>query len=536
MTAIAQKYEAENASNDPMSTPPEMSREEMLGAELFHMNSENKLARLKRLPEPFKKGELTLVRKSLTLVNASSTQAQASSASRATADEAEDDERETPEVAFATVAESWNLKRFSADEAATWTGAYWQPIEPTDLKNEIQKWLKVNYPNQSKTPQRDSCYKWAVVSLPPLPEQDDQILPFANAYLRIPTREQAVNGFACQAPDPSHHMRFAVAATLNLESASCGLYQTQAVPSDSEFSRFLTQVLPDADTRELLQEYVGSTLLPDARFQKACFFIGDGHNGKGVLMNVVKALHQKTAAMYLDRLENFNLQGLVGATLALVDEAPKAGINEQVLKSLIAGETVQIDRKHREVLSYQPIAKWIVSANHTPKFTDHSDGFWRRWIVIPFDVKIDFKEVRLDLAKHIVANELHHVANWALAGLQRLLMRGRFPVADEMPTRVAAAIGRAKSESDAVRGWVDDQAVAVVADAKQWTPKNDLYRHFVQWCDGQGRGAVAQAEFYKRLERYFQNQIEEDRPRVKGQRVYRVNLAVDPQPVPDVSF
>jgi len=47
---------------------------------------------------------------------------------------------------------------------------------------------------------------------------------------------------------------------------------------------------------------------------------------------------------------------------------------------------------------------------------------------------------------------------------------------------------------------------------------------------------VAQAEFYKRLDRYFQKQIQEDRPRVNGQRIYRVNVAVDPQPIPDVAF
>lgn len=532
MTAIAKKYDVDEAANEAMNAPPEMSREEMLGAELFHMHSENKLARIKGMPEPFAKATISQIRQEVAVATGKATQTNDNN--KAKSDEAE--ETETPEIVFARLCSEWNLKQFSADEAAAWTGSHWNTIKPEAMKQQIIQWLTANYSLKGKTSLLESCYKWAVLSLPPLPEQDKHILPFANAYLRIPTREQAANGFACQAPDPSHHMRFAVAATLNLENADSGLYQPQAVPSDSEFWRFLTQVLPDADTRDLLQEYVGSTLLPDTRFQKACFFIGDGHNGKGVLMNIVKALHQKTAAMYLDRLENFNLQGLVGATLALVDEAPKAGINEQVLKSLIAGETVQIDRKHREVLSYQPIAKWIVSANHTPKFTDHSDGFWRRWIVIPFDVQIDYKQVRLDLAEHIVANELHHVANWALAGLQRLLMRGRFPVADEMASKVAAAMSRAKSESDAVRGWVDDQSVALVVNTKQWTPKNDLYRHFVQWCEGQGRGAVAQPEFYKRLDRYFQKQVQEDRPRIQGQRIYRVNVAVDPQPIPDVAF
>ncbi len=350
MTANAKQQYVEDASNDPLNVPPEISREEMLGAEIFHMNCENKLARAKGMAEPFTKATIIKLRNEVATGTGNTAQTKDNTKAEAAEDE------ETPEIAFARLCSEWNLKRLSADEAATWTGSHWKTIEPTDFKNQIIQWLTATYSNKGKATLLESCYKWGVLSVPPLPEQDNHILPFSNAYLRIPTQDQASNGFACQVPDPSHHMRFAVAATLNLENADNGLYQPQAVPSDSEFWKFLTQVLPDADTRDLLQEFVGSTLLPDTRFQKACFFIGGGHNGKGVMMNIVKALHQKTAAMLLDRLENFNLQGLVGATLALVDEAPKTGIDEQVLKSLIAGETVQIDRKHRDILSYQPIA------------------------------------------------------------------------------------------------------------------------------------------------------------------------------------
>lgn len=134
-------------------------------------------------------------------------------------------------------------------------------------------------------------------------------------------------------------------------------------------------------------------------------------------------------------------------------------------------------------VTYMPTAKWIVSANHEPKFSDHSLGLWER---------------------------------------------GRFPKADELPTKVRACIGRAKTESDVVRGWADDQGVQVVSTKEGWMPKAKLYSQFTQWCEEQGRRAVAQPEFFKRLERIFPRQIQEEQRRSAGQtRTRWVNLKMD---------
>lgn len=103
------------------------------------------------------------------------------------------------------------------------------------------------------------------------------------------------------------------------------------------------------------------------------------------MLNIVMALHEKAVAMQLDKLEGFNLSNLIGATLVVCDETPKGKIDQQVLKSLISGGATSINRKFKDVLSYQNIAKFIICANHLPALIDQSDAFWRRLHVVEWN-------------------------------------------------------------------------------------------------------------------------------------------------------
>ena len=502
MTAIPKEKsnaKFEHAANDEgMTTPVDGSLADQLKAELHHMYAENKAARTQGRDEPFSKATIEKIKRALEQTKGS------------------DEEELSPELQFIHHAQSLGLRQFSNDEAARWTGTHWEAIVPTEFKGSAVEWLETNAPHKVKKSMVESCAACAVWRLPALPHQSTRTIPFANAYLAI-NEEDAWVGFRYQAPTQEMGMRYSINTALDMSHADSMFYMPPDLPKDSLFHQFLSTSLPDVGARNLLQEYVGSTLLPDTRYATACFFIGEGRNGKGVMMRLVKALHRQTTAMLLDKLEGFQLHGLVGASLALVDEAPKGGINEQMLKSLIAGEAVLIDRKNMQPMTYMPTAKWIVSANHVPKFSDHSLGFWERWLFVPFDITIPQGERRMNLADDIIQHELHHVANWALQGLQRLLERGRFPKADELPAKVRACIGRAKTESDVVRGWTDDQGVQVLPAKEGWIPKAKIYQNFTQWCDEQGRRAVAQPEFFKRLERIFPRQIQEEQRRSAGQ-------------------
>src|SRR5665647_1927621 len=152
--------------------------------------------------------------------------------------------------------------------------------------------------------------------------------------------------------------------------------------------------------------------MADARYQRAQLWLGGGANGKDVLVNVVQALHGNIAAVSLDALEGFRLSVLVGASLIYADEVPRARINEQLLKSMIAGEKIQVDRKYRDPVSVFVRGKWLVLGNQLPAITDHTTGFWRRWDVVPFCVTIPEAERDPMLASRIISNELAGVLCW----------------------------------------------------------------------------------------------------------------------------
>ncbi|WP_341645945.1 DNA primase family protein [Thauera sp. SDU_THAU2] len=244
------------------------------------------------------------------------------------------------------------------------------------------------------------------------------------------------------------------------------------------FNAFLEQVLPDEQLRQRVQEFVGYTLLPDHRFQRAAMWLGAGANGKGVLSNIVQALHSDVAAIQLDNKSRFGLSGLYNASLIVADELPPGKLDEGRLKSITAGEPVFIDIKGQEPITTRVRGKLLVLGNNFPSVDDASDGFWRRWEVIPFKTTIPLEQRDPKLAEKIIEQELAGVLNWALAGLQRLLKRNGFDPA--RPAAMEEVLKSAKLVADDVTGWLSDRVQTVTGPLA--TKKADIYSDYHRWC------------------------------------------------------
>jgi putative DNA primase/helicase len=260
--------------------------------------------------------------------------------------------------------------------------------------------------------------------------------------------------------------------------------------------RFIERVLPDASVRAYVQEYMGYTLIADARFQRAQIWLGNGANGKGVLANILQALHAKTASVYLDELDGFKLAPLVNASLIYCDEAPERKLKQNRLKSLIAGETVSIDQKFKDIISRGITAKWLILSNHIPAVSDHSEGFWRRFDIVTFPVHIPEGERDPMLAKDIIRDELGGVLNWVLEGLVRLLARGQFD--PKLPEPMYRAKLAARIATNSVAAWADD--AAVVRTTVVETPRTMAYRHYKEWCRENGVVAESSIQFWRSLD------------------------------------
>lgn len=390
----------------------------------------------------------------------------------------------------------------------SWTETHWAPLDDVEAEREAYLWL-VRQDEAWATPDNArKAVRAACLYAPKLPSLTEEVvIPTLNGYVHL---EDAA--LVLKPAEPALGVTHCLACSYVPEGAEA-----------PRFQQFLEMVLPDPRIRLRVQEYVGYTLMADARYQRAQLWLGEGANGKGVLANIVQALHGRTAAVALDQLAGFRLSGLVGASLIYVDEVPRKRVDEQTLKSLIAGERVAVDRKNKEIVSVPLRGKWLVLGNHLPAVSDHSPGFWRRWDLVPFSVTIPERHRDAMLAKSIIRTELSGVLTWALSGLQRLQQRGGFD--PEVPTAMKAMLHEAKADTNSVVAWVDADAVELQITCD--TPKDRVFEHYRRWCTFNAMREVSVVQFWKRMREHFK-ELEGSRNRVDGvpTRMCNVRLTV----------
>ena len=359
-----------------------------------------------------------------------------------------------------------------------WTGTHWSMIDDEAGMRLALRWIADGHHGIVNAANAKATHQTALLWLPALPEPTyAAVIPVQNGYLHL-------GGSPSLLPTDK---------TLGLRHVLRCDYDPGA-PAPAAFEKLLARILPDPAVRGRVQEYIGYTLLPDTRFQLAQIWLGTGANGKGTLANIVQALHERKAAVSPSSLNGFQAAAVLGASLLYCDEAPASDWCEQTIKSMIAGESVPIDRKYLSPITTRVCGKWLILANHIPAVKDQSNGFWRRFDIVPFSVEIPASERDPLLADHIVKHELTGVLNWALEGLQRLLARGRF---DTAPAAMMAAAQAARTETNSVHAWVN--TVGVERTLTTDTSKSDVYAAYAVWCRENNMGVVASPKFWKRL-------------------------------------
>lgn len=397
--------------------------------------------------------------------------------------------------------------RTSGNSFVRWTGTHWSDVPDVEIEREAIAWLQLKDTTTQTASQARSARQTAFLLTLPLPEPKDRlpVIPLLNGYLHIDRPIPVLEDF-----DQELGLRHVLACKYDVFT-----------PPPVEFERFLNRILPDPEIRNRVQEFVGSTLLPDTRYQRAAFWWGSGANGKGVLARIVTALHPKHAAVHLDALGGFKMSGLRGASLVFCDEAPQRRIDEHIIKSAIAGETMQFDIKYHDPVSEKLTAKWLVLGNHLPDVTDQSQGFWRRFDIVPFEVTIPEGERDATLAERIIANELDGVLNWALEGLERLLRRDGFdPI---QPGAMKQALQSARVTTDSLTAWTTDVTVSLTMFAE--TPKYKVYQSYVDWCRENGVSSLSAPKFWQRLPTLV-GEVAMDRKMIGGERVRLCNVRV----------
>ena len=160
-----------------------------------------------------------------------------------------------------------------------------------------------------------------------------------------------------------------------------------------------------------------------------CLF-GAGMNGKGQYQKLLIKFFGKDnlCSAELDEINNsrFGSFSLYKKLICQMGET-NFGVMEKTstIKKLVGGDLMSFEYKNKMPFADYNYAKIIVNTNSLPSSNDTSDGFYRRWIIIPFDRCFENKCV-LNIINQIPEEELSNLALKVSKILPNLLMCGRF--------------------------------------------------------------------------------------------------------------
>jgi putative DNA primase/helicase len=224
--------------------------------------------------------------------------------------------------------------------------------------------------------------------------------------------------------------------------------------------------------------------------------LGEGANGKSVVLDILRAMlgRDNVSDVPLDAFGGeFRLSDTIGRLANIATEMQRMQrVQEGILKQLVSGEPVQINRKFKQPVTMYPTAKLIFATNHLPPFADTTDGLWRRMIVIPFFVQFAANQIDRHRARRIITSELAGVLNWSLAGAQRLIQNDTFTHCEVCET---AKHGH-RQDSDPFLQFMDEccqqgDGLSVLCD--------DLYKAYRGFCEATGKMPKAKSEFGKQI-------------------------------------
>ena len=262
------------------------------------------------------------------------------------------------------------------------------------------------------------------------------------------------------------------------------------------FDKFLDRVLPDKTLQMILAEYIGYLFIKteDLKLEKVLLLYGSGANGKSVVFEVVYALlggKTNVSNFSLENLTNANgyYRAMLGGKLLNYSTEINGKLNESVFKQLASGEPVGARVPYGEPFTLTNYGKMIFNCNALPKTSDHSDAFYRRFLIIPFDVSIPKHEQDKQLAKKIIVRELPGVFNWVLEGFKRLIMQKGFTES----WQTDAIVRDYKCDGDSVLLFMEELGYEV--SNEEYITIGKLYEQYQIFCE---RGA-----YFKQSKKMF---------------------------------
>lgn len=248
--------------------------------------------------------------------------------------------------------------------------------------------------------------------------------------------------------------------------------------------KFLDDVINDADTIKVIQEYCGYIFMPHKflNHEKSLWLYGaTGANGKSVFLSLVHHLIDETNISHLnlsDLEDPIKRTVLSGKVLNITNDATVKNIDTGTYKALISGETTTIRQLYKGSSELKAIPKFIIATNELPLMKQGAEAFIRRMILVPFDKQIPESQRDIHLASKL-SSEVEGFFNFALEGLQRLIQNQQFTKSSLIESSTLDYI----CELDVLNDFLQDHPIeALHGKNVQYVEQGEIFTKIGEWC------------------------------------------------------
>lgn len=370
--------------------------------------------------------------------------------------------------------------RYWADRFYKWDGSYWKPM-PVEV---IHKVIQDDY---STLPAAKKFYdhKGIVSAMAMLASEDLQKvnrngLNFANGFL--------AEDLQLLPHDPDYGMTYILPYCWEPDKAGhCPQFMRlleDAWGQDSDY---------DQKVRCLREVMCATFMGLGPKYNRVLCLYGAAGSGKSQIMEVMRALMPIEAVSDVrpDSFgDRFNTCNLIGSLMNCCGEiSENRSIAGDSFKSIVVGESIQIQYKGRDPFSYSPRATHWFSSNHLPKTKDTSAGFTRRWIFLEFGKKVPDDRKIQNFAQEIVSNEREAICAWAVSVMPELSLQSDYT----LPVSHYKWVEELANSTNSVRLFLSQpELVRVGPDAninvaKDWISEKELHAaYFMFYVNTEG--------------------------------------------------
>ena len=270
----------------------------------------------------------------------------------------------------------------------------------------------------------------------------------------------------------------------------------------------------DEDIVRLLEESMGYSLYRNNIFRGLFILTGAKANGKSTFLDLYKHVigegNYSCVDLYRigDRFQTAFLAGMLANIGDDISDEYIDGKEAAVIKKVVTGETLTVERKNEDPFNFTPYSTLIFSANEIPNMRDRTGALADRMVIIPFRANFT-KAPDCNLREKLHTREAAEaMLKRAVDGLKRLLKNQRFT----MSKAVEAEKEQFELTNDPVKSFLNDYIQT--GDELYREPVSVIYRNYCLYCSENGYKAVSSNAFGRKVREFYK--VESYQRKVSG--------------------